>query len=192
MRESVRQAAPAFPKEALVPRIRYHVAASLDGYIAGPRGEYDWIVQEPAIDFGALFAQFDTFVMGRVTYEAAIQAGAPPFPAGSKVFVFSHAMRQQDHPTVTIVSEVSKATVERIRSGAKKDVWLFGGGRLFRSFLDSGFVDTVEVAIVPVLLGGGLPLLAPPANRTSLRLVKHRVYPSGIAWLEYDVTALAV
>jgi len=46
-------------------RIRYLVAASLDGYIAGPKGEFDWIVQDPEINFGAMFAQFDTFLVGR-------------------------------------------------------------------------------------------------------------------------------
>lgn len=172
-------------------RIRYHVAASLDGYIAGPEGEYDWIVEEPSIDFGSLFAQFDTFVMGRATYEVAAQEGAPPFPPGSNVFVFSRTMRQGQDPAVTVMSEVSAEAVDRIRTAARKDVWLFGGGQLLRSFLEAGFVDTVEIAVIPVLLGAGLPLLAPPAPRASLRLTKHRVYPSGIVWLEYDVEALA-
>ena len=61
-----------------MPRIRYHVAASLDGYIAGPRGEFDWIVHEPAIDFKALFAEFDTFVVGRRTFELMLRPDAPP------------------------------------------------------------------------------------------------------------------
>jgi len=174
-----------------VPRIRYHVAASLDGYIAGPKGEYDWIVPEPAIDFGALFAQFDTFVMGRVTYEVATQAGTPPLPPGSSVFVFSRTMRQERSPTITVVPEVTEEAIRAIRAKARKDIWLFGGGQLFRSFLEGGFVDTVEVAIVPVLLGAGLPLIVPPAPRTPLRLTSHRIYPSGIAWLEYNVETLA-
>ena len=172
-------------------RIRYHVAASLDGYIAGPEGEYDWIVEEPAIDFGALFGQFDTFVMGRVTYEVVNREGAPPFPKGSTVFVFSRTLRQDQVPSATVIPEVSPEAVDRIRAAARKDIWLFGGGQLFRSFLEGGFVDTVEVAVIPVLLGAGLPLLPPPAPRASLRLTKHRVYPSGIVWLEYDVEALA-
>lgn len=168
-------------------RIRYHVAASLDGYIAGPEGEYDWIVNEPAIDLSALFDQFDTFVMGRATYEVAIQEGAPPFPPGSNVFVFSRTMRPGQDPAVTVLSEVSPEAVDRIRAAARRDIWLFGGGQLLRSFLEGGFVDTVEIAVIPVLLGAGLPLLAPPAPRASLRLTKHLIYPSGIVWLEYDV-----
>jgi dihydrofolate reductase len=101
-----------------MPRIRYHVAASLDGYIAGPEGEYDWIVKEPSIDFSAIFGQFDTFVMGRATYEVATQEGAPPFPPGSHVFVFSRTMRQSQDPALTVMSEVSPEAVDRIRGAA--------------------------------------------------------------------------
>lgn len=74
-----------------------------------------------------------------------------------------------------------------IRAQATKDIWLFGGGLLFRSFLDAGCVDTVEVAIVPVLLGGGVPFLAHPARQRELALKTHRVYESGIVSLEYAI-----
>ena len=73
-------------------RIRYEVAMSLDGYIAGPNGEFDWIVHDPTIDFTAMFAQFDTFLLGRKTYELTLQPGNPGFPAGSRVFVFSRTL----------------------------------------------------------------------------------------------------
>jgi dihydrofolate reductase len=71
---------------------------------------------------------------------------------------------------------------------SKKDIWLFGGGGLFRSLLEAGLVDTVEVAVIPVLLGGGIPLLPPPAKQVSLKLTGHKVYKTGIVSLEYAVT----
>src|SRR6266699_1544715 len=108
-------------------RLRYHVAVSLDGFIAGPNGEYDWIVMDPSIDFAALKAK------------------------------------------------------------PGRDIWLFGGGVLFRSLLDAGLVDTVEVAVVPVLLGGGVPLL-PPGTATNLVLADQKTLPvSGIVALSYSV-----
>lgn len=167
-------------------RIRYAVATSLDGYIAGPQGEADWIIMDPDIDFGALFEQFDTFLVGRRTFEATGYGGGGQTP-GTKTFVFSRTLRQQDYPGVTVIAERAEETVAALRTEPGKDIWLFGGGSLFRSLLDAGLVDTVEVAIVPVLLGGGIPLLAPPAKQTKLKLTGHKVYKTGIVSLEYSV-----
>ena len=163
-------------------RVRYQVAMSLDGYIAGPKGEADWIIMDPEIDFAALFEQFDTFLLGRRTFEAMGRAGQRGSP-GVKTFVFSRTLRQQDYPKVTIVAERMEEAVAALRAEPGKDIWLFGGGALFRSL-----VDTVEVAVMPVLLGGGVPLLPPPARRTKLKLTGHKVYSrTGIVSLEYAV-----
>lgn len=171
--------------EASTRRVRYQVACSLDGYIADPEGGFDWIVMDPEIDFQALYSQFDTLLMGRRTYEV-VAKGGESYP-GMQVFVFSRTLRQEDHPGVTIVAESVEQRIREIRSQPGKDIWLFGGGDLFRSLLELGCVDTVEPAVIPVLLGGGLPLLPSPAVRRSLSLTGHRVYGSGIVLLEYAV-----
>jgi dihydrofolate reductase len=167
-------------------RIRYAVAMSLDGYIAGPKGEADWIIMDPEIDFRALFEQFDTFLLGRRTFEAMAGTGQGEAP-GMKTLVFSRTLRQEDYPGVTIVSQGVEETLTALRAEPGKDIWLFGGGILFLSLLDAGFVDTVEVAIVPVLLGAGIPLLPSPAKQTKLELSGHRVYKTGIVSLEYSI-----
>jgi dihydrofolate reductase len=165
-------------------RIRYSVAASLDGYIAGPNGEFDWIIQDPEIDFGELFAQFDTFLIGRRTFET--MSGGPKLDG--KMLVFSRTLRQEDHPDVTIVAGNEKETLDALRKEPGKDIWLFGGGELFQSLLDADLVDTVEVAIIPILLGGGIPLLPPPAQTAKLKLTGRKVYEAtGIVSLQYDV-----
>jgi len=157
---------------------------SLDGYIAGPTGEYDWIISDPEIDFQAIFAEFDTFLIGRKTFEA--MAGRAS--RGVRTFVFSHTLKQADYPKVTLVSENAAEVVAGLRAESGKDIWLFGGGILFRSLLDAGLVDGVEVGVIPVLLGGGIPLLPAPATRTELKLTNHHVYKSGIALLKYITT----
>jgi dihydrofolate reductase len=168
-------------------RIRYQVAMSLDGYIAGLKGEADWIIMDPEIDFGALFEQFDTFLLGRRTFEAMGRAAQGVSP-GAKTFVFSRTLRQQDYPGVTIVAEGAEEILTALRAESGKDIWLFGGGSLFRSLLDAGLVDTVEVAIMPVLLGEGIPLLPPPAKQTKLKLTGQKLYSkTGIVLLEYSV-----
>ena len=167
-------------------RVRYSVAVSLDGYIAGPKGEADWIITDPTIDFEAIFAQFDTFLLGRRTFEAM-----PPESrggmAGFETYVFSRTLRQGDYPDVKILGDQIAETVRELRVKPGKDIWLFGGGSLFHSLLDEGLVDTVEVAVIPVLLGEGVPLVGPPAMRAKLTLTSHKVYETGIVSLEYSV-----
>jgi dihydrofolate reductase len=161
---------------------------SLDSYIAGPNGEYDWIIGDPEIDFGALFKQFDTALIGRRTFELMLKAGRAGELPGLKPYVFSRTLRQADHPSVTIVADAGKKMLAALKKKPGKDIWLFGGGDLFRSLLELGMVDTVEVAVIPVLLGGGLPLLPPTAKPAKLKLTGHRLYKkTGIMALEYAV-----
>ena len=167
-------------------RIVYSVAASLDGYIADAEGGFDWIVMDPDIDFAALMARFDAFVMGRRTWEATRSMGGGRAMPGT--YVVSRTLKAGDHPGITILGESWREAVRALRGAPGKDIWLFGGGQLFASMLDADLVDSVEVAVVPVLLGGGVPLLEPPAGRARLRLGDHRLYPkSGIVRLEYEV-----
>src|ERR1700693_730711 len=97
-------------------RIRYVVATSLDGFIAGPNGEADWIDIDPEVDFAALWTQFDTGLMGRRTYEAARKRLGEAAFAGLTTIVFSRTMKQEDHPEVTVVSELKPTWVQTLQS----------------------------------------------------------------------------
>jgi len=173
-------------------RVLYRVAASLDGYIAGPRGEVDWIVSDPAIDFAALYEAIDTVLLGRHTYELTLRPGAPPWPAGWQIYVFSRTLAPDQHPGVTVISGDAGATVAALRAAPGREIWLFGGGSLFSSLLEAKQVDIVEIVVIPVLLGGGVPLLETGAPVTRLSLVQSRSYPSGVVSLRYEVRDAAV
>jgi dihydrofolate reductase len=168
--------------------VRYNVAASLDGYIAGLDGEFDWIPEDPSVDFGSIFANVDTVLLGRRSYDFVRKHGGGPWKPGTRVYVFSRTLRPEEHPGVTIAAEDAGDVVAALRSEAGDgEIWLFGGGVLFRSLLAAGQVDRVEVTIVPVLLGGGVPLLEPGSPRTRLSLTSARTYPSGMVTLSYRV-----
>lgn len=166
-------------------RVRYQVACSLDGYIAGPDDDFSWITPEPTFDFDELYAQFDTLLMGRRTYEV-VRATGENF-RGKQVLVASRTLAADHHAGIEVVHDGLEERIRELRSRSGGDIWLYGGGELFAQVLEWGLVDTVEPAIVPILLGGGVPLLPSPAVRQRLTLVRHRAYPSGIVLLEYEV-----
>jgi dihydrofolate reductase len=168
-------------------RLRYQVAASLDGFIAGANGEYDWIVMDPAIDFAALYKEFDTAVMGRKTYQMMTAQGGNGSMPGLEVVVFSRTLPPATHRGVRILNDDPREVIASLKAKPGRDIWLFGGGSLFQSLLDARLVDTVEVAVMPVLLGAGIPLL-PPGASTPLVLADRKILPkSGIVMLAYSV-----
>jgi dihydrofolate reductase len=168
-------------------RLRFSVAMSLDGFIAGPKGEYDWIIQDPTVDFNALFRQFDTVVMGRRTYDAMVAKSISPSVFGMRVFVVSTSLRAIQHPDVTILRFKVAEAIAELKEEEGKDIWLFGGGVLFRSLLDEGLVDTVELSVIPVLLGDGIRLL-PKGRRWPLHYVESKALPSGILTISYETS----
>jgi dihydrofolate reductase len=165
-------------------QLRYAVAASLDGYIAGPNGEYDWIPMDPDIDFAAMFARYSGVVMGRKSYEVSAGGGMGP---SLPTYVYSRTLEEGERDGV-VFSRDAVTHVPRLKAEDGKPLWLWGGGELFTALAAARLVDGVDVAIVPVILGAGIPLMAAPGAKLTLRLREHTVYPkTGTVMLEYDV-----
>lgn len=166
-------------------RVRYGVGMSLDAFIADPQGGTGYLVSDPDYDQNAFFKSIDTVLMGRKTFEVA---GGRGFP-GLRNYVFSGTLRQEDFPDVTIVpAKDAVSTVAALRAEEGKDIWLSGGGELSASLVEAGLVDTVEVGLCPVLIGQGVPILAPVPRTVRLELAEHQVYSrSGMVVLIYNV-----
>jgi dihydrofolate reductase len=166
--------------------LRYSVAASLDGYIAGPNGEFDWIVVDPEIDFEAMYAGFSALVMGRRSYDVFVATGGAPGPA-KPTYVYSHTQPEGTRDGVTFVRDAIPH-VRALKQEEGKPIWLWGGGELFRQLAEAGLVDGIEVAVIPVVLGAGIRLMPEPGQKLSLRLKRHRLYAqTGTLFLEYDI-----
>jgi dihydrofolate reductase len=168
--------------------VRFGGAMSLDGYIAGPNGEYDWIVMDPEIDFAGMMRQFDTFLIGRKTFDSMKRMGnAGKSSKGITNIVCSRTLKQSDYPKIRIEAD-AESLVKELKAKPGKDIAIFGGGELFRSLLDVGLVDRVEMAVIPVLLGTGIPVLPPPTARVMLKLRSQRVYKeTGTIGVEYEI-----
>ena len=168
-------------------QLRYSVAASLDGFIAGPNGEFDWIPIDPEIDFAGLYASFSGLVMGRRSYDVYVSTGGgvgPELP----VYVYSRSLPEGERDGV-IFSRDAVSHVRRLKESDGKPLWLWGGGDLFRELAQAGLVDGVDVAVIPIVLGGGLPLMAAPGTRLPLKLTSQRAYAAtGTLMLTYDVS----
>lgn len=173
-----------------MPRLRYNVAASLDGYIASPDGSTTWIIEDPTIDFPALYAEFDYFIMGRKTYQVMQSFGANnPLSKRPKesVIVASRTMNQHHFPDVTVIQGNVLDYIRRLKTNDGKDIWLMGGGQLAAQCLEAQLVDTVEIAVMPTLLGTGINLISSIPQSIKLHLSSSTSLGSGILMTQYKV-----
>jgi len=163
------------------------VATSADGYIARPDGDVKWLDRpSPPGDYGMreFYRTIDTVLMGRKTWEIGIKLGQSHF-AKKKNYVFSRTAREAEH--IEIVTEEPAAFVRRLREQPGKDIWLVGGGELIATLIDGGEVDRFLIHVIPVLIGEGIPLIAPRRREIELAMQGTKTYPDGVVLLDYVV-----
>jgi dihydrofolate reductase len=163
------------------------VAVSLDGFIEGPNGEYDWCFTEPDYSLKEFFKRIDTIFVGRKTYEMSseMEGGPPGFPK-FKEYIFSNTL-QKIKKGATLINGDIKTEVEKIKTEKGKDIWLFGGAGLTTSLMNLGLVDELSLAVYPILLGAGKPLFSNIKHRIKLTLVDTKKYATGLVSLTYNV-----
>ena len=163
------------------------VAVSLDGFIEGPNGEYDWCFTDQDYGFSDFFKRVDTIFVGRKTYEMSLgmEGGGEGFPK-FKEYIFSTTLNRVKQGA-TLIKEDIKTEVEKIKKERGKDIWLFGGAGLTTSLMNLGLVDELSLAVYPVLLGGGKPLFNNIKDRIKLTLVGTKTYSTDLVSLTYNI-----
>ena len=171
--------------------VTYGGASSLDGFILGPDGGIDWIQMSKDVEsmMTTYWASIDTLLMGRKTWEFATAGGTSggSFGKGITTYVFSRTLPEIRQRGVTLVREDAGAFVRALKEQPGKGICVFGGGELARSLLDAGVVDEVGFAIQPVLLGGGVPMVALTGGRVALELTECRALEGGTVYVSYRV-----
>ena len=168
-------------------RTRVFLASSLDGFIAGPHDEIDWLEGtggEVEDTFGPFFAEIGALLMGRRTFD--VLCGFEDWPYGDTPLLVAthrplHAVRSTVRPLGGSIVELVE---EARRVAGDRDVYI-DGGRLVRSALDAGLVDEITVTMIPIVLGAGLPLFAGVARRHPLELGSAREIGGGLVQLVY-------
>lgn len=163
------------------------IAASLDGYIAGPDDDLSWLFTDADYGFSSFYAGVDTLVMGRGTYDVVRTFGDWPYADRRTLVVSRKAQVEVDTPLTEVFSGDLPSLIEKLRSEERKNVWLVGGGELVRSFLEQELLDQITVSMHPILLGKGVPLFPGGFRRTLLMLKDTRTFEGGLVQMTYHV-----
>ena len=160
-----------------------NLAVSLDGYIAGPNGEYDWCFTDDDYGMTDFFKSVDAILMGGKSYRIAVADGEP-YP-GFTTYVFSRTEKKISYENVILVSEDMVEFVRTLKQKKGKNIWLFGGSEIIQQLLQENLVDEMMISVHPILLGGGVPLFRQLDERKKFHLSDTITYPTGLVQLIY-------
>lgn len=168
------------------------LAITLDGYIEGPNGEFDWCFTDQDYGLNEFFTGIDAIFIGRKSYEIAQQFAEsndgeviPGMPQLTE-YVFSKTLKSAKNGAI-LIAEDAMDKARKIKEQPGKDIWLYGGASLAEAMMNEGLVDELWLSVHPILLGGGKPLFGRSGSRTHLTLIDSKSYPTGLLSLRYSV-----
>jgi dihydrofolate reductase len=165
-------------------KVILNLAVSLDGFIEGPNGEYDWCFTDQDYGMKEFFKRTDAIFLGRKSYELVTKTGAEYF-GKRKIYVFSKTLTETKNKKAIIINTDIKAAVSKIKNEPGKDIWLFGVANLVTTFMNEGLVDELMLAVHPILLGNGKPLFQHIQQQTKLQFTDAKTFSSGLVQLFY-------
>jgi len=169
-------------------KIILQLAVSLDSFIEGPNGEFDWCFTDQDYGMNAFLDRIDTIFAGRKTYDLLMdmgEHGKAAFPP-VQYYVFSNTLKTVEKGDTLVTGDI-KAAVTGIKRQPGKDIWLFGGASLTSSLIQLGLVDEIALAVHPILLGSGKSLFSNIPARIQLQLIGSQTYSTGLVFLTYNV-----
>ncbi|ARS34045.1 dihydrofolate reductase family protein [Pontibacter actiniarum] len=171
------------------------LAVTLDGFIEGPNGEIDWCIMDDDMDFDGFLSTIDTIFYGRVSYDAwgNFQPDEGASEAELKLWQAVHAKKKyvfsrqpvEDGRATFLHSDIANS-VAAIKKEGGKDIWLYGGAGLIKTFIQLGLVDLYRISVHPTALGSGKPLFEDLKDRVNLHLVQANTFKSGVVQLIYQ------
>lgn len=170
------------------------LAVTLDGFIEGSNGEIDWCIMDDDMDFDGFLSTIDTIFYGRVSYDAwgNFRPNEDASDTEIKLWQGVHSKKKyvfsrqdiQDGRANFLNSDIEKKVGEIKKEGGK-DIWLYGGASLIKTFIQLGLVDIYRISVHPTVLGSGKPLFEDLKNRLNLNLIKANTFKSGVVQLIY-------
>jgi dihydrofolate reductase len=171
--------------------LTYGAAVSLDGFIAGAKGEIDWLyfskdVQKVMAEY---WKTIDTILMGRKTWaDTEARGGGGDLSKGMQTYIFSRTLKEIPGKGAKLVTGDAVGFVRDLKQKKEgKGICLMGGGEFARSLFQVGLVDEVGLNIHPVLLGSGVPMFPDIGSRVPLELIENRTLKGGCAYVIYRV-----
>ncbi|MCB0279177.1 MAG: dihydrofolate reductase [Calditrichaeota bacterium] len=160
-----------------MPRIILNAAMSLDAYIEGPNGEFDWCFTDQDYGMTDFLKSIDYIFYGRKSYELMLRMKEESFRS-FKNCVFSKTLKSAEDGWQLIDGPLIEE-VQKLQKSTQKNIWLFGGSSLVQSFIETKLLDECILAVHPILLGAGKPLFS-LTGRIRLSLINSITYSSGL------------
>ena len=161
-----------------------NVALSLDGLIAGPNGEYDWCFTDADYGMAEFMKSIDATIMGAKSYRLVLEYG-PPYPELTN-YVITRTEKFTPHPNIVFIHDNILSFVEALKQKEGKNIWLFGGAEITNLLMENDLVDTLMLAVHPIVLGDGIQLFGKYSSRKNFELADSIRYPSGLVQLIYN------
>lgn len=173
-------------------KIKLYIAASIDGYIAGPDGELDWLSDypiTPELNYGYkdFFDSIDTVVMGGRTYRDILNMGVIyPYKDKTSYIITRNAFKSSKEDIIYITNNIEN-NISELKKSVGKDIWLVGGGETVSLFLNQNWIDEMIITYIPILLGEGIRLFPNKAKESKWSLIQSQTFINGVVQTRYQV-----